>query len=476
MGFTEYSLNRALFTLDVKKRNVLYALPNERPDALGFSRGRINGAMELSEYIENMFSVSRSESHKITKDNVNLYIRGARSRICFKQIDVACVILDELDEMTESAISLARYRLSGQLEKQLIMLSTPSVEGVGIQKQYEDSSQAHYFFPCPSCSKHIELTEPCLVVTAESLTDPNINNSHIVCPECGKTLEDRGAAIQNGVWIHTYPERPIRGYHINQLYSSTVSPTDLARQKLRGQTNVVDMIEYYNSSLGQTYTPEGSQLYDKDINAAMMTKNFTSGDSGQRRGRLITMGIDIGQKNHHLTVVGWTFDPAAQGKDIIAASSGNLILFKTIEDLREAHDLIQEWQPNSVVLDAQPLFREVMELVKRYPGLAAACYYSITKGKEIRENDGIIHVNRTYFLDSIVNKIKNKTLHLPRDLSLDFRNHLMASIKTFRRNDKGEVITEFITKSNAPDHYFHSLNYATIALARRAGSGGNQYL
>ena len=108
LGFTEYALNRTLWTLDQQRHNGLYTLPNKRPDAVGFSRGRVNPASDLSPYIEDLFAISRSEGHKITKHQCSLYIRGARSRNCFKQIDVALVVLDELDEMSDEAVNLAR--------------------------------------------------------------------------------------------------------------------------------------------------------------------------------------------------------------------------------------------------------------------------------------------------------------------------------------------------------------------------------
>jgi len=43
-GFTEIAINRALFTIDVHKRSVLYVLPTKVPDAADFSAVRFGGA------------------------------------------------------------------------------------------------------------------------------------------------------------------------------------------------------------------------------------------------------------------------------------------------------------------------------------------------------------------------------------------------------------------------------------------------
>ena len=52
------------------------------------------------------------------------------------------------------------------------------------------STQEHWVFKCPHCSKKTELIFPdCLVITAESHSDPGIKDSHLKCKECGHKLD-----------------------------------------------------------------------------------------------------------------------------------------------------------------------------------------------------------------------------------------------------------------------------------------------
>ena len=126
---------------------------------------------------------------------------------------------------------------------------------------------------------------------------------------------------------------------------------------------------------------------------------------------------------------------------------------------------------------AQPDLKGSTALAKRYPGLVAICYYSgPRKSRDIREQEHIVHVNRSYWMDSLISKVKNKTIFLPRDLSLDYREHLKAPIKTYKKDDTGEVYAEFVKKQSSSDHYFHSSVYALIALGRKAGKGQNIYV
>ena len=482
LGFTEYALNRTLFALDQIKVNVLYALPNERPDAMGFSKGRINPASDLSPYIEGLFAISKGEGHKITKDSKSLYIRGARSRICFKQIDVGLVVLDELDEMTDEAVNLARYRLAGQDRfKQLVMLSTPHIEETGIHKQFLETTQKHFYFPCPACGRQIELTYPkCIKITAESPSDPGVANSYYCCPECEAKIDDRFKAeyLNNGDWVAAYPGRNVQGYTVNQMYSPTVSPMELALQELRARFDIVAKTEFYNSSLGLCFIADDAKITDAMLNDSM--KGYLNGDKVNTSNMLVTMGIDIGQEKHFVAIVGWTFDPKRKSPDITVSSVGKLLYYGMINDMGEAEDLMKLWQPRMTIIDAQPDLKNSVELCKKYKGIAYVCYYSLTKaGKQIQAgnvNENSISVNRTFWLDAMYNKFKTYTMSLPQNLGLDIREHLKSLVKTYKRSDDGGTYSEYVKKESAPDHFAHAMAYATIALGMLSGHGGNEYI
>src|SRR3954466_5883483 len=54
LGVTEVAINRAFYTLDILKRNVLYVLPTSLI-AGDFSKARFGGALSLSPYLKNLF-------------------------------------------------------------------------------------------------------------------------------------------------------------------------------------------------------------------------------------------------------------------------------------------------------------------------------------------------------------------------------------------------------------------------------------
>jgi hypothetical protein len=482
VGFTEFSINRTLYVLDQLRKNVLYALPNERPDASNFSRGRLNPAVEASPYLENLFA-SSSESHKITKNKQNLYIRGSRSRSCFKQIDVGLVVLDELDEMTDEAVGLARERLAGQHGfRQLIMLSTPHVEGTGINAQYQETNQYHFVFPCPHCSRHIEFTYPeSLVVTADTLTDASISQSYYRCNRCHHALshDAKPEFLAKGFWVPMFPDRPLHGYHINQMYSSAKAarPENMAQEEVRGRFNVVAKTEFYNSKLGLTYLAEGAQVTDVQINECMKKKEYLNGDLSQAKDLLVTLGIDVGQENHNVWVSGWRFNPNLSRRDITVAAEGQCLYYGTVKNFDAIVELMRQWQPRFTVVDAQPEVKEAVALCKRFEGICYTCYYSLKKvTRDIvlaNKSPYSVSVNRTYWLDTSLGKVKQLQMLLPNDFDLEAREHLKALLKTYRRDQEGNPVSEYVKREKQPDHYAHALNYSTIAMGFFAEGGGN---
>ena len=140
--------------LDQLKRDVLYVMPTSL-NASDFSKARFSGALNLSPYLKNMFTDTNTVGLKSTGVN-SLYIRGSRGDSNLKSIPVSELILDEVDEMDQKAIWLALERLSGQVHKHVVAISTPTIPKYGIHKLFLSSTQEHFFFPCPCCGKKTE--------------------------------------------------------------------------------------------------------------------------------------------------------------------------------------------------------------------------------------------------------------------------------------------------------------------------------
>lgn len=474
MGYTEAMLNRALYTIDIKRRDVLYVLPNSNPDASDFSHARFDPALELSEHLSSIFSNRNNVGLKMAGE-VSLYVRGSNSRKQLKSIPVSVIIFDEADEMEQEAMILGDERISGHEEYQVWKISTPHIPNHGINMYFENSTQEFFHFKCPHCSRSIQLIFPdCLVITGDDPNDPEILNTHMICPMCKHKLkhETKHEYLADGVWIPDYPGRLSRGFHINQLYSPSVKPSKLGIMYLRSHSNPAYEQEFYNSKLGLPHIVSGARITDNHVEDCMGEfKNQSTRADGA-----ITMGVDVG-KFLHWIVTSWKVD--RKEGDINDSCVAKVIAFGKIESSEEAgfhelDELLSRYQPQKVVIDALPETRSSQSFCTRLAGRAYMCYYSAgNKARSLTVNDQehTTTVNRTAWLDQVFSRIRNKRVRLPIDIDREFKQHMTALVRVYKQNKDGQDISSYA--GNAADHYAHASLYNEIALRliRSSGSG-----
>ncbi len=497
VAFTEWALNRALHAIDIKGWDVLYVLPSQNPDAKDFSARRFDGAVSLSPHLENLFSDTKNIGLKRAGSRA-VYIRGSRSKSQLKSIPVNLIILDELEEMSKENIRLVEERQAGQREKVRLTLSTPRAHGSGIHERYMRTDQKEFFFPCPSCKRHITLewgdgpghANCSFVRTGESFEDPNLAKSHFICTSCKAILPHADANgdslkytyLGAGFWVAKYPDRLLSGYAINQLYSSTVKPVELAQKSLLAEIDIVEAQEFYNSSIGIPHEPKDGRVTDEHLNACILAGGGYTFPQAAKSASVVTMGIDVGFPQCHYVVEEWIQRGQAFRQE---TAVGRLLDCGTVRSFDDLHARIASFRPNKIVIDAQPERRLSLQFAHQYPGRAFTCFYNDShKGKQISKpkndeeaafDDPIISVDRTSWLDLALGRLKVKTMLLPSNSSphmVDYRNHCKALVRMPERAHDGSKTFRY--KETGPDHFGHARTYSEVALALTYGAGPTQ--
>jgi hypothetical protein len=480
MGYSVTCLMWSLFGIAFHKESVMYLLPSKTPDATNFSATRFDPILEASPKIAAMFSDVKNVSIK-RAGLATLYMMGANSRKGVKSSPTGRMVFDEYDEMPDDIVALAEHRQDGQKNKQMWRISTPRYPGFGINVVYLESTQEHFFFPCPRCGKRIELGHDNLVVTAESIHDSEINNTYIKCLECQGALttpedndknnvdayaERKADLLKDGKWAVTGKQDPDhRGFYINQLYSPTIRPVELAKIQLQARVNKAKEQEYYNSSLGQAHEVEGARILDSQIDACQI-KNLPRLDKSPSN-TIITMGVDVGTWLHYeicaWDIPAWTNDLNTYAKCRVIAE-GKLL---TVMGFTNLDELMRQYQVNHCVIDANPEKTSSIAFAKRFWGFVNVCYYpNNMAGKTLtvdkQDGDFKISADRTYWLDMALGRFKTGSIDLPRDLSLEYRGHVKAIFRVYKEDSHGQPIGMYLSKDD--DHHAHARNYAEIAL------------
>jgi hypothetical protein len=465
-AYTETCLNRVFYVMDIHNLSCMYVFPAKRPDAADFSASRFDSALELSEHLRTLFSDVKNIGHK-RAGTANLYLRGSKSRSGLKSVPAGLLIFDEVDEMAQENIPLAFERQSGQLYKQTWMISTPTIPSYGINKYFEDSTKEHFHFPCPLCSRHIELRFPeSIVIIGDDPKDPKIRESYLKCPLCEGKLPHatKPDYLGKGIWVPENPGRIIRGFHVNQLYSCTVEPYEIATSYLNAQTNPADEQEFYNSKLGLPHIVEGGSIDIGQVNACV--GQYKNGDPTTEINKIITVGIDVGKWLHYI-VTEWTLPDIQTTLDInVGAKAKHLEIGKVLQ-FEELDNLLYRWRPSMSVIDANPERRKAYEFAVRFWGNVFLCFYgNNVRGKQITLTEDLeqsVTVDRTSWLDLSLGRYIRNTVQIPKNFPYEFGEHITNQVRKYEKDKSGNAVAKYITVG--ADHWGHACNYSEIALA-----------
>lgn len=475
MGYTEVALNKTFYFIDVLKISVLYTLPTQKPDATDFSSDRFDAALEASLHLRRLFSDVSNTGHK-RAGGVNLYIRGSRSRSQMKSVPAGLLVQDELDEFDQDNVELAEERKSGQLVQQTIKISTPTLENVGINKEFKSSSQEHFMFPCPHCNVFTELTFPeCLVITADDHQDEEILNSYLICKECGAKLdhETKPDWLGKGFWEVTQFGKLSRGFHVNQLYSTTMEPYKIAQKYLKSFKDPAVEQEFWNSKLGLPHAVKGAQVTETDIEAC------TKGHKKFERflePQIITMGVDVGTFFHY-EIVQWFIKDDSLA-DINASTVAKVLTQGKVMNPEELDDLMRKFRVVYCVIDGNPERRIASNFASRFMGHVKLCFYANgISGKELsvpkEDTVNTVSVDRTSWMDVSLGRFKHGTIRLPYDMDQEYKDQIKVPARIYKHDANGNPVGKYINSGN-DDHYAHARTYSEIALALVGNVTGNR--
>lgn len=487
MGFTETLLNLAFYSIDVLGRDVLYVLPNKNPECGDFSSGRFDAARAISPHLMNLFSDTDNIGHK-RAGHANFYIRGSNSRSGLKSLPISTLLMDEVAEFVEENIPLAFERTSGQLEYLIWMVSTPTLEGHGISIYYNQSDKQSYEFRCPSCNRFITFKFPdSLVVTAEDDEDPNVVNSYYQCYECKARLPDqrdaKASMLETAMWVPQFQNKEYKGFSVNQMYSPAITPKTMALASLRSLKNPAEEVEFFNSKLGVSHEVKGARVSDEDLQNCMINGPKNRRGELAQDNPLITMGVDVGKWLHYV-VVQWRLSNRVDTSDIHSRAISIVIDQGKVQTFDELSDIMNQYRVISCVVDRNPETRKAIEFANKHYGRVKLCLFSrgitgrmFSKPKSDDVNlvvdEHTVSVDRTSWLDLSMGRFINKTISLPLDTTMEYRDHIKSLTKTYVKDADGNPVGRYLTQLNAPDHYAFAQVYCEMALSFVA-MGGTQ--
>lgn len=206
--------------------------------------------------------------HKIFRGG-HISCVGANAPSSLAMRPVRLVLCDEVDRFPASAgtegdpVRLAMRRSDTFWNRKTILVSTPTVKGISrIEQAYETSDQRRYYVPCVSCNHMQVLVFDRLLWEKDEHDKPLRSSVRYCCESCNHMHDerDKAAMLERGKWVAEHPDRRVRGYHLNSLYSPWRRWDEIADEWHAIGKNPEALKVFWNTVLGQTWEDRGDAV------------------------------------------------------------------------------------------------------------------------------------------------------------------------------------------------------------------------
>lgn len=270
-----------------------------------------------------------------------LVLGGANSPASLASMPIRFVLCDEVDRFPWEVgqegdpLGLIDERTKTFPRRKVCLVSTPTVKGLSrIEREYDASDQREYHVPCPHCGEY--------QVLRWRHDDGNYGLIHskatgrvfYACRHNGCEIDEhhKPAMLAAGRWIARYPERKVRGYHLNGLYSPLglgFTWAELWRDWQAAHGDTSNLKRFINTTLGEVWEEEGESA----DGLALITRLEDYPDTPPWN--IITAGVDVQKDRLEATIVGWGEDEESWHIDHIILD-GDTALPDVWDDLHDA--------------------------------------------------------------------------------------------------------------------------------------------
>lgn len=245
-------------------------------------------------------------------------LAGSNSPAVYRSESVRYIILDDFDGFDLSIGDegdpgdLADRRTGTFKNRKIYKNSTPTLKDFSnIERAYLASSQGRFEVPCPHCGElqYLQFGDPKTphgIKFARNLAG-EITDCWYVCEHCHARIDEHHKAwmLPRGKYVHRYPDRPVRGFRYNALYTPLgwvntwkyIAELFLAAKKSPEKLQV-----WTNTLMAETFERKGSQPDWSALSARCEPYDFLTIPAG---GFLLSTGVDVQHDRLAVVIRAW---------------------------------------------------------------------------------------------------------------------------------------------------------------------------
>jgi hypothetical protein len=230
--------------------------------------------------------------------------------------------------------------------------------------------------------------------------------------------------------------------------------------------------------MGRTHAVAGAKISDDDIQKCKMLEDYRKGS--QEKLGIRTMGIDVGGVNH-VWVDEWTISQNIVPGLTLNDQATPKMIFETTtsgkaDDFGELDVIFKELRIDGAVIDAEPERRESYKFATRFWGRVMLLDWLWSQqGRQVitgPEEECTLKANRTSWLDLSQGRFRNRTIRLPRDMSVEAQSHIREPQRIYKKDKYGNPVGYY--ESVKADHFAFARVFSELALGLALSVATNQ--
>lgn len=467
VGLSECSARMALSLVNViSPYTVAYTLPTAH-FAGTFAKTRIDPVIEGSKAMRDAIHKTADNNEVKRFGDSFLFIRGAASSNAPISIPCDHLVHDEVDFCDQETLSQYTSRLTHSKWKRTTKLSTPTLPGFGVDKDFQGSRRHWNLVKCNHCGqwfmpdyyKHVKVPDfsgDLREINKQTLTKIKWEEAFLFCPHCGK---EPSLQPEYREWVCENPteNHVCAGYQVTPFDApNIIKPSYL----IKASTTYDRIQDFQNFNLGLPAEDKEATLTRDDFEGVFI-RDFPGSAYAY------VMGVDVGNIYH------FTVGAVDAWGDIFVVHTEQVPMGRA---KARYFELRQEYRVVCTVIDSGPHAETVMSIQEQDFNCYASVYmrsrsvltHTVVE-KEDKPDEGQaflrqVNVNRSRAFDAYMNFIRENHLKIRESEekeSIILHHTDMKRVKVYD-NDSGEMQYSW-QKSTGVDHYHHSFLYMWVA-------------
>ena len=392
---------------------------------------------------------------------------GSNVETEFLEIPIDSAYVDEYDRCNMANLSMLPDRWAASPYRYRRYISNPTIEGFGIDELYEKSSKGvwmikdpHVKYPADKWFSPDFFTHVVEEVGKDEyrVLDPDYIDGITEPKMYGPSGQPVNRLSEHAEWVHENISHLTKGYTISQLFCKFTPLVEVVTAFFDSLGNPQREQVFFNSRLGRAYKSEGAKITKAMVLSCRADYGWPV--TQVRKGSQLFMGVDVGSELHVVMR-----ERVHHNGELVL----RLVYAGRVPTFGALSQLIHEWKPRRVVIDAQPELHKVIELKGEHSNAFSSRFQQDIQQMTTDKTKRVVAIDHTVFVDNVREGFLNQRLLVPEAVAEidggDYIAQLNRPTRILDVDEERPEKTRYSWQRVGDDHYCFAEGYCLEAAA-----------